>query len=512
MEHYYRPSTNWPEYLESFGHMLLNALNIDPYNLPTDHNPICEAIKNHNPIMDDLIQKIANKERGFSRTSLAKLATLCQMVIFDQEGGPEGDYQPKGLRRHWYAWFKVNFAQPFADSLGDYEINSEGVREYDDRKWAGLLSTTYSWYVDHGLTYRDLWVEDASRMIEETEMRLFKGSNILICVEKDSLLSDFLAPARAIGARAVYSGKGKSSRAAIEKLLRDVFGWRQPNERNGLYNDPFEENPLVILHISDHDYDGEQVIGPTFGDQARRYTSNIYEARIGIMPHQVQDAGYNLNKKWYSVKVGNSGYVKWAKQKALFAAECLDCNVYFSVLGIDQENAQTCPQCGGQHKEISIKQNTPHGFEVEAMKTRDYYSLIVDALLQVLPFAYIISKLRDDCQADAFDAAGIVVDTVLNDNDDYQDLLEEIKRLEEIQANFRDEIFNQFYDLGFPHISDWRKLEDDPTILEFRKHAKNRQSTWRPFSSHKRTLKLVEWLQDEAADDLDELKGQSIEW
>jgi len=510
MAYYYgRSHTTWPNFLDDFGHYIINHLGYSPYDLPREKNIICEALKAHG---ETLIRQI-DWHNGYSRAAMARVATICQMVIFDDKGGPEEDDKPKALRRHWYAWFKVNFSQPFADALGDYEINDQGVKEYKDLKWSGLLSQTYSWFVDRkDVTYRDLWVEDASRMIETTGDGLFSEANILICVEKDSLLSDFLEPAQAIGARAVYSGKGKSSKAAIEKVLRDVFGWRQPSERQYDYIDPFENEPLIILHISDHDYDGEAVIGPTFGEQAYRYTTNIKEARIGIIPHQLQDAGYNLQEKWYSVKVGNSGYVKWAKEKALFIATCEECPTKFVIAGTDDDQQIGCPQCNGKHQAIDIKKQTPHGFEVEAMKSRDYYGLIVDALFWVMDFEYIVDHLRDDCVADHWWAAEITVDKVLQKNDSYQKLQKEIDRLQDIANQFKDDTIAELTNLGEDQVSNWRDLEDNPTEDEMKSHVKHNSYTWRPFSINKRTRKLVEWLENERADELEEMKNQIIEW
>ncbi len=177
---------NWSRHLTPFGRNLLFALGEVATALPTDYNPITRALKDAGFVEQHKDMK------GFSRVALSRIATLCQMVVFDAEGGPEGDGQPKALRRHWYAWYKTHFAQPLAMQLGDYHTNGQGVPEINDINWTQRLSTTYAEFVDTGrVTYKDLWVEDASRMMEQAWAVLFRGFHVIVAVEKDSLFGDF---------------------------------------------------------------------------------------------------------------------------------------------------------------------------------------------------------------------------------------------------------------------------------------------------------------------------------
>jgi hypothetical protein len=395
----------------------------------------------------------------------------------------------------------------------------------DDRRWSQLISITYAEFVDKlDVTYKDLWIKDASRMVEHLHERLFKEANIVLAVEKDSLFEDFIEPARRIGASAVYSGKGKSSKAAIEKLLRERFNWhpRYWDQWEGEWvEETFEENPLVILHISDHDFDGEAIIGPTFAEQARRYTSNILEARVGIKPEQVS----NPADDWYIVKKTNNGQIGWAKEKGLWLAECVSCGNQFPVVGIADRwgNPHNCPQCGGDTVQINAKKDTAYGFEVEALKTSQYGRLIVDALLEVLPYDYIIEKLRDECVANSWDAASTARDTLVKDNPDYAALQEEIERLEAIRDKFLDEVESELVEMAEPHINDWRdypwKEETDyapavqnPPTEEFYRHVEDRgYGTWRPFERYERTKKLTEYLLEDD-ETRDWVVNYEIEW
>jgi len=489
----------WENLLDSFGHSILEALGEDPYYLPTDHNPITQALKD-----SQFIEKYGDMP-GFSRASLARAAVLCQMVIFDASGGPDEDGDAKALRRHWYQYFKTEFAQPLAHLLGDVTINAQGVAVVNDLAWTQRLSTTYAYFVDRcGVTYKDLWVKDASRMMESFWDVLFRGCHIVLCVEKDSLFDDFIAAAKALGAKAAYSGKGKTSKAATEKLLRDAFGWRKDY-------DPFSfENPLIIIHLSDFDFDGEAVIGPTFGEQARRYTQWVVEARIGIEPKQVTNEGLELPDKWYIVKTSNNGYVRWAERQALYHARC-ECGHVWAVQGI---NGHYCPVCQSP-VELDARRDDPHGLEVEALKTRDYYGLVVTALLEVLPIDYIIDKLRDECVANSYDAAREVTEDVLAQNPDYQRLLQEFDRLNEIKQEFEDQVRDELEAVAAPHEEDWRDDDDDPTEEDFQKHvvsATDYTGPWRPFRKSDRTAELVKWLREEAEDTIQELAAEPIEW
>jgi hypothetical protein len=501
---------NWSHHLTTFGCNLLFELGESARDLPTDYNPITRALKD-----PDFVERHKDM-KGFSRVALSRVATACQMVVFDAQGGPEGDGKPKALRRHWYAWYKTRFAQPLALQLGDYHLNGQGVREINDLHWTQRLSNTYAEFVDeHGVTYKNLWVEDASRMMEQNWEVLFRGFNVVVAVEKDSLFADFQPSAKALGARSVYSGKGKSSKAAIEKCLREHFGWTPDH-------DPFtHDEPLIILHVSDYDFDGEAVIGPTFGEQSRRYTRHLLEARVGIQPENVTDCGHSWEEKWYQVKVSNRGYRDWATDKALFLAQCIDCGHHWPVVGTQKRAGYThdplhrdvCPTCGGAPVTLEIGRNTPHGFEVEALKTRDYYGLLVDALLRVVPFEHIVSRLRDECVADAWQAAREIMEEICKANEGYQEILKEFDRLEELKSRFEEEVTNKLMAIGEPHIGDWRDDDPDPTPDDFRRHVETATTwsePWRPFSKRDRTDRLVSWLKRNAADQIAQFEEQEV--
>jgi len=485
----------------------LEALGEDTYYLPIDRNPVTEALQK-----EDFVERYSDLP-GFSRIGVCRVATLCQMTVYDHQGGPEGDGKPKALRRHWYTWFKARLAQPLAFQLGDVTIGDGGVEQMNDIAWFQRLSQTYAALVDTWeVTYQDLWVRDASRMMEGFHTRLFEGCHLVVAVEKDSLLEDFEDAARALGAHVVFSGKGKSGKAGIERMIRDHFQWQAG------YSPFTADAPLIILHISDHDYDGEAVIGPSFGKQSARYASHVLEARVGIIPHQVVRAGEQPD--WYRVKIINNSYRAWAEEQAMFLATCGTCGAEWPVHRIiqyEEDVVHNCPDCLGEALPLQIGMDTAYGFQVEALTTYEYRALMVAALLRVLPFDYIVKCLRDDCQASSYEAAVSVQGAMCEQNESYQELLAEVQRLQDLKYAFENRVTGALQELGDDHATDWREEEDDPKPDDFEdyvKEASGWDGPWRPFSPDVRTELLTEWLQEHAEDDpaIVDLVEQRIDW
>ena len=502
--------TDWSSLIDSWGAGFLSQYGYSYWSLPTDNNPVVSIIAD-NP------QLVSTHEcdRRFNRTSLSRLATICQMIIFDAQKGPEGD-GPKALRRHWYQWYKTDLAGPLSRQYDEDSNNSKW-----GFNWSGRLSQTYAKLVDNDdVTYRDLWVEDGSRMIKDFIYRLFANANIFVVVEKDSLFPDFEIASRNLGAKVLYSGKGKSSKAAIEKVLREHFGWPgqslwnyETNEYDDFEQAFSEEKPLIVLTISDFDYDGEAVIDPTFGEQARRYTSHVIEARVGIQPAHVTQKGLDLQDKWYTVKVkaNNKSSVAWADAKALYMASCSVCGKQSVVHGSDQTgNDSICHYA--PFEDISPLVDLAFGFEVEALPTRDYRSLLVDALLRVVPFDFIVERLRIETVADSDEAVRQILEKIAQDNPDFSDLRDEIARLQEQETAIETEIRDHLDPLAREHKGDFADDGDDPVPADFVAHVENGQGyPWRPFDAYRRTTLLVDLLRDTEADAIADFTSQGLE-
>ena len=91
-------NVDWNSLIDEWGQEMLYELGCNPYDLPTDQNPVTQEIKSNPFFVQD-----HEHDRRFNRTSVSRLASICQMIIYDRQGGPEGDGKSKALRRHWYA-------------------------------------------------------------------------------------------------------------------------------------------------------------------------------------------------------------------------------------------------------------------------------------------------------------------------------------------------------------------------------------------------------------------------
>jgi hypothetical protein len=511
------------EYLTEWDKKVLGFLGADNF-LPGDTNPLTDALaegpgwgQNHGEPVT--VIAALDKEPWFninkSLSRLSRLAVLCQLAVYNKKGGPDGDGEARGLRRSWYAYYKTRFAQLLSDQV--YDLT--GKRPADNG-WDGRMSVTYSELVDEGMTYLGLWVDDASRMRENLGRALFDGLHILFCVEKDSLFDDFIPIAKYLGAKVVCSGKGKQSKGSTEKILRDGFRWTEDF-------DPFtEDDPLIVISVTDHDYDGRDVIAPTFAAQCNRYTSHVKEAHIGIDPLDVPMAHWESS--WYNVKVKDKTYIEWAEREAVFSVECPECENLYLVRGIN--TGERCPKCFSEPGALVVKTGKEvlefegiqavqaHGFEVEALPTRAYYTLAVDALLSLVPWEKIVANLRRECVADQYSATELIKDSILAENADYQDILAflaEYDRVLQIKSEFEREVENHFYGIARNHVGDWEDLEDDPDpsdLAEYVVSAEKYDGAWRPFSIGKRTSKLVAWLEENQAEEIEEFKDKPINW
>lgn len=468
-------------------------------NANYEENPVCLWLDTEHKF------RVLDLVKEFSLAALSRVAVAFQMIVFDHNQGPEEDGSLIMIRRHWYAWYKTRFAMPLAAFLGE---------DFDDinwgNRWAGRLSQTYAWFVDNTDTiYRNLWVEDNSRMMQNWNVydELFKNANIVLAVEKDSAFKDFSPLAEAIGARVIVSGKGKMGKAATERMLWEVFGWRD-------WQDPFSfENPLIVLHISDHDYDGEAVIGPTFAEQARRYTPFIREARVGITPEmieeQVEKTGTEIEKFWYPIKQSNKAYKDWANKEAMWEYGCSVCGKAHVYQG---EFAHHCPICGNSIF-IADRHGIPYGFEMEALPKRILFEKAARILIEMLGEDYLVDQLRQSCEPTIWRSAEDVVAHWLEDHEEYQ----RVKAILEGIEPLRNAVQNYLYSLqaivekqGEKRKNDYYNLGDHPDMEDFVTHAREaRMGSWSPFSVRQRTEALTQdliYYLEDFKDELDEVE------
>ena len=542
MSRYDHGDIDWVDLFDDYGTRLIDELG---YNLS---HSLSAHIRNEleNPVVASLRQDpigfVKAAERAGNGTvnmdGVSRAEILCQMMLYDAQGGPEGDWKEKASRRHWYAHFK-SFAQMLAFALGKVRANDQGIDEMNDLQWTGRISKCYGGFVDSNkVTYKDLWVEDASRMMTAfgTYDLLIPKYNLIIAVEKDSLFDDFEQAARAVGAVALVSGKGKMGKAATERLLRKL-GWQEDNN-------PFE-GVVSVITLSDHDYDGHGVIMPTFAEQARRYLSTVYEERVGVMPHQVEEV-VGKESTWdssYQIKVKDEGYRKWADQHALFWCQCINCGHMQYSIGLadieyDEEvvilksgrekvvqkaisayGADKCSICNSELEVDMSSFDEPHGFEVESLRSSDYYRAIVRAILRQIEFDYIIERLRENAKPSIYDITNSIASKYLEDNDRYTKIKNAISVLEEAKNNLVAELEKAIQDPARELIEDledeWKALGDDPTPEDFEDYVvqagrSGYGSVYRPFSIDERSKLITERLEEDS-DLEEELKSIDVE-
>jgi hypothetical protein len=489
----------WANFFSKYAYSLLWGLGYDPkdvhYHISrTRENPIVAELRN-DPDHFISIATEAGGKKGLNLEGCSQAVVLCQMMLYDIQGGPDMDKQPKGSRRHWYVYYK-QFAQLLAFATGRVRKNALGQDEMIDKQWNGRMSQTYVKLVETGeITFKDLWVKDESRKnhIFGLSNALIPGLAIFVWVEKDSLEGDFVGAARAAGAVALGSCKGKQSFAAVEDILR-TLGWRED------YN-PFEKWTVVFVHLSDHDYDGEKVIGKTPADQARRYLTPIHEARFGVMPQQVIEVYITPEDVWrasYQVKQGNDSYIRWAEEKALYWVQCDKCGREQYVIGT-QDDRSCSDLCNGTLEILNEKE--PHGFEVESLQTRTYYRALVKAILSKVRFSSVVKGLRVTARPSASQVVSSITDTILEENKRYQNLL----KAEEVIDSAKEELKAAVEKYLTPYIEEYISentdaidaLQDDPEPDDYEDHVVSYGTTsyawpWQPFSRSQRVEKITE--------------------
>jgi hypothetical protein len=226
----------------------------------------------------------------------------------------------------------------------------------------------------------------------------------------------------------------------------------------------------------------------------------------------VPTKGYTTTDKWYQVKVKNQkNYVQWANEKALFVGECTVCGDRQVIQGISEDASSICHNA--PFETIDIFDDTAHGFEVEAMKTNDYRSLLVDALLRVLPFDYIVDRLRHEITADDYEAVYAILRHVQGENESLAKLNEEIERLREIALTFENNLYQELSPYAEQHKGDFWEDGDDPEVSEFVSHVEQAQyGPWRPFDKQHRTELLAEQMKEDLDDEIQEFIDEVIEF
>lgn len=506
-------------------------------------NPINEILANDaryqeaTRVAKDMGLEPRSNGEHLSATFWARAQVICQQVLwhhgnYGSERGPEGDNVAKTLRKLWYAGHKAAFQQ-ISNRTGAWRL-SEGV--INDKSANQALSVICGEYVDTGkVTYLDLFCEDGSRSFYYNSYYHLPDpyANILICVEKDAAYADMVSVGKALGAKCVVSGGGKMGKAATEKILRTCFSYYFETNTPG--DVVTSGNELYIIVISDWDYDGEQVIAPTFVQQIYRYIPNhlVKWTRVGVRPEHLERFGRDVvadpSVSYEAKNSTNGGYSNWCAEKACYIfdgqlfnglSEIMSHDEYAFGLalenaGIDQD--LVFPQydndeaydlrdeidewywndAQGLHprlRKLDHKQLValyehfiPLGFELDALRRVEYAEIMAEGFAELVDLDDLLDYLSEEEAPNVDSVADELTNHIVRNNASYDEIGRHIndlqaefdKALEELRGTrqkFRNRVAKAMNQCVQFRAEDERVFEDDPdpTVMDLAERLKER--------------------------------------
>lgn len=212
------------------------------------------------------------------------------------------------VRRIWYLRFKqfciILFAKDYAEKIKNGLLSDKKkFGRYYSQKLSEILSLMVKQNADYsGLLYADFAISDLSRFTWTKPE--YAWSNIFLFGEKDATTPLFEPLCEIIGIRKLYSGKGKSAKAAIEKLF--LSGELNPKK------------PLICLTATDWDWDGINGVESGFVKQVQFYSRIFgFDAqffRVGISPEDIPDNEKTPEGKCF---VMERQHLKWVKENGI---------------------------------------------------------------------------------------------------------------------------------------------------------------------------------------------------
>jgi hypothetical protein len=202
--------------------------------------------------------------------------------------------------------------------------------------------------------------------------------------------------------------------------------------------------------------------------------------------------------------VTNRGYKDWAEQNALYWVTCKACGHEQYIVSLTE--GSKCFNCGGDEFEITEASfEEPHGFEVEALKSSDYYRYMVKSLLTFIDFEYIVHELRANTFPDQYTVVSRLTEDKIEDVEELQRIQRAIDKLEQEKNDIirmvREELEKLTATESDNHERELYEMEDDPTQHQFETHVElaaiNRDGRiWRPFSVEVRNQAVMRYVKD----------------
>jgi len=184
------------------------------------------------------------------------------------------------------------------------------------RTYNQLQSQILKAMVDNGLTYEEMWIEDASRK-RSSFYSPWRDFYAILALEKEGLFAMWEPFCNAVGIPMMLSMQGNSGAASIENILNS----NKFRNYDGTYR-PTRANPLHLIVLSDHDYAGHVPVMEGVLAQVRRYLGDAVQLhRLGITPEQVEEQGRSVGQAGYEFEEGfNKAWAEWAEREAVYIA------------------------------------------------------------------------------------------------------------------------------------------------------------------------------------------------
>lgn len=371
---------------------------------------------------------------------------ICQAFVMKHNNGPEHDGARLMLRGHWYNWTKMGM-QDAALRLGICLLPNG--TPYDDELYALMSVCLGKWNEDGLVEYRQFYI-----LNDSTKMCVFEDSLpapfdcVMVCCEKDTAFPGVCLSAKAAGFKFVYSGSGKSAKSGIERIYYQAL-------KKALEGG----SQLYVIAASDWDYDGKEVIAPTFAAQLETYIpkERITWVRAGITPAQVEQIKGDWESSEYLLKWNVAGglmsYLQWSKDNAVIHFKCQSCGESAYTIGTvcpfchsdqiqliasdlvdyDALDALVSGNIEGLDKETikALKEsyieffenNTPKGFELEALTRVQQCQLLIDGFLEMIEWDELVDALSTEEAPSKWDVIYGVIRNLVSENESYVELL-----------------------------------------------------------------------------------------
>ncbi len=252
--------------------------------------------------------------------SLPRMVTTAFLIDFGSWIWAYNTERNISVRRIWYLRYKQLVQILF---MANHHIKTP-FNEY----YAGLLSKELWKLVQNNpeLYYESFAVKDMSRQVWSAEAKGWK--NIIVLGEKDATTPFFEETCKILGISVLFSGKGKTSAAAVEVVYNDMVSRKFDHD-----------TPIYVFTLTDWDEDGLLGVESGFLKQvetyAKRFDYEIVHKRVGIFPDDLDDADKSPYEKCFILPKQNTA---WARENGI---EFHDSDGSTKYLGIELEALPT---------------------------------------------------------------------------------------------------------------------------------------------------------------------------